>query len=76
VRGLDLFYSCTPDIPVQMVERNPTNQTAIGAINGFAAMLAARFNPVVGCTRSWDSSVPTDFQVSTPQFRSSVNDAL
>jgi rhamnogalacturonyl hydrolase YesR len=26
-------------------------------------MLAARFSPVVGCTRSWDASDPTDFQV-------------
>ncbi|KAI0373266.1 d-4,5 unsaturated-glucuronyl hydrolase-like protein [Pilatotrama ljubarskyi] len=41
---------------------NAKNQTAIQAINAFAAHLAARFNPVVGCTRSWDSSDPTDFQ--------------
>ncbi|KAF8308232.1 glycoside hydrolase family 88 protein [Clavulina sp. PMI_390] len=42
---------------------NPTNQTAITAINKFAGLLAARFNSVVGCTRSWDSTDPTDFQV-------------
>lgn len=29
----------------------------------FAAALAARFNPVVGCTRSLDTADPTDFQV-------------
>ncbi|KAF8831798.1 hypothetical protein HHX47_DHR1001178 [Lentinula edodes] len=39
------------------------NETAIQAINLFAADLAARFNPVVGCTRSWDTSDPTDFTV-------------
>ena len=45
--------------------RNPKNQTAINAVNGFATMLAARFSPVVGCTRSWDTPDPTDFQVRT-----------
>lgn len=43
--------------------RNPTNQTAINAVNNFASMLAGRFSPVVGCTRSWDTTDPTDFQV-------------
>ncbi|KAF9533880.1 glycoside hydrolase family 88 protein [Crepidotus variabilis] len=42
---------------------NPNNQTAINAVNRFAGLLAARFNSVVGCTRSWDTSDPTDFQV-------------
>ncbi|KAF8308231.1 glycoside hydrolase family 88 protein [Clavulina sp. PMI_390] len=42
---------------------NPTNQTAITAINKFAGLLANRFNSVVGCTRSWNSTDPTDFQV-------------
>lgn len=42
---------------------NPENQTAMAAINRFASMLAARFNPIVGCTRSWDTDDPTDFQV-------------
>ncbi|KAI0082871.1 d-4,5 unsaturated-glucuronyl hydrolase-like protein [Panus rudis PR-1116 ss-1] len=42
---------------------NPDNQTAKDAINNFAKELAARFSPIVGCTRSWDSSDPTDFQV-------------
>ncbi|KAF9566281.1 glycoside hydrolase family 88 protein [Agrocybe pediades] len=48
---------------VEELAINPTNQTAINAVNNFATMLAARFNPVVGCTRSWDTSDPTDFQV-------------
>jgi hypothetical protein len=48
---------------VEELAVNPTNQTAINAINRFATMLAARFSPVVGCTRSWDTSDPTDFQV-------------
>lgn len=42
---------------------NPANQTAKNAILGFADVLAKRYNSVVGCTRSWDASDPTDFQV-------------
>lgn len=42
---------------------NPENETAIEAVNAFANHLAARFDPTVGCTRSWDSADPTDFQV-------------
>ncbi|KAI0061989.1 d-4,5 unsaturated-glucuronyl hydrolase-like protein [Artomyces pyxidatus] len=42
---------------------NPQNTTAITAVNMFASDLAARFSPIVGCTRSWDSADPTDFQV-------------
>ncbi|RDB24223.1 Unsaturated glucuronyl hydrolase [Hypsizygus marmoreus] len=42
---------------------NPNNQTAKNAINAFAKLLAKRFNSVVGATRSWDSSDPTNFQV-------------
>ncbi|KAJ4488572.1 glucuronyl hydrolase [Lentinula aciculospora] len=42
---------------------NSQNETAIQAINAFAAALAARFNPLVGCTRSWDTADPTDFTV-------------
>ncbi|KAI0781386.1 d-4,5 unsaturated-glucuronyl hydrolase-like protein [Trametes elegans] len=42
---------------------NPKNETAIEAVNAFAAHLAGRFSPIVGCTRSWDSADPTDFQV-------------
>ncbi|KAF9533511.1 glycoside hydrolase family 88 protein [Crepidotus variabilis] len=33
---------------------NPQNHTAIDAVNRFATMLAARFDPAVGCTRSWN----------------------
>lgn len=42
---------------------NPSNATAAAIVNGFATYLAGRFNPTVGCTRSWDSSDPTDFVV-------------
>ncbi|PAV23320.1 glycoside hydrolase family 88 [Pyrrhoderma noxium] len=42
---------------------NQTNTTAIPVINGFANDLAARFSPIVGCTQSWDTADPTDFQV-------------
>ncbi|ETW75184.1 glycoside hydrolase family 88 protein [Heterobasidion irregulare TC 32-1] len=42
---------------------NPTNVTARATVNTFASMLAARFNPIVGCTRSWDAADPEDFQV-------------
>ncbi|KAG6845713.1 hypothetical protein H0H87_004979 [Tephrocybe sp. NHM501043] len=42
---------------------NPNNATAKTALKAFSKILAARYNPVVGCTRSWDASDPTDFQV-------------
>jgi hypothetical protein len=42
---------------------NPHNKTAQHAVETFAAALAARFNPIVGCTRSWNTADPTDFQV-------------
>ncbi|KAG6836568.1 hypothetical protein H0H93_006672 [Arthromyces matolae] len=42
---------------------NAQNETAQTAIKAFSQLLAARFNPVVGCTRSWDTTDPTDFQV-------------
>ncbi|KAJ6500596.1 glycoside hydrolase family 88 protein [Mycena sanguinolenta] len=48
---------------VEELTINPTNQTALTAVNQFAADLAARFNPTVGCTRSWDTADPTDFTV-------------
>ncbi|EIW85467.1 glycoside hydrolase family 88 protein [Coniophora puteana RWD-64-598 SS2] len=48
----------------QEMQINPSNQTAKDAVNAFATALAARFNPVVGCTRSWDTpNNPTLFQV-------------
>ncbi|KAG6867402.1 hypothetical protein C0993_003236, partial [Termitomyces sp. T159_Od127] len=37
---------------------NPDNTTARAAVVDFAEVLANRFNPVVGCTRSWDGSYP------------------
>lgn len=42
---------------------NPKNETALQAVETFAAALAARFSPIVGCTRSWDAADPDDFQV-------------
>ncbi|KAJ7168322.1 glycoside hydrolase family 88 protein [Mycena crocata] len=48
---------------VEELDINPDNQTALTAVDKFSADLAARFNPVVGCTRSWDTSDPTDFTV-------------
>ena len=42
--------------------RHPDNGTAAEIIKGFAEILARRFDPIVGCTRSWDSS-GTNFQV-------------
>jgi hypothetical protein len=48
---------------VEELAINPTNKTALTAVNRFAADLAARFNPIVGCTRSWDTADPTEFEV-------------
>ncbi|EPQ58555.1 d-4,5 unsaturated-glucuronyl hydrolase-like protein [Gloeophyllum trabeum ATCC 11539] len=48
---------------VQELAVDSSNQTAVTAVNTFATLLADRFNPIVGCTRSWDTSDPTDFQV-------------
>ncbi|TFK80125.1 glycoside hydrolase family 88 protein [Polyporus arcularius HHB13444] len=42
---------------------DPNNETTVQAVNAFANHLAGRFSPIVGCTRSWDTSDPTDFQV-------------
>ena len=42
---------------------NPNNETARDAVEKFAAALAARFDPIVGCTRSWDKGDPGDFLV-------------
>ncbi|QRV78644.1 glycoside hydrolase family 88 protein [Ceratobasidium sp. AG-Ba] len=38
------------------LEVNPNNQTAATAVNNFAGRLAARYNKVVGCTRSWSGT--------------------
>jgi hypothetical protein len=48
---------------VEELAINPNNKTALTAVNQFAADLAARFNPIVGCTRSWDTADPTEFEV-------------
>ncbi|KAG6811320.1 hypothetical protein H0H92_007984 [Tricholoma furcatifolium] len=48
---------------VQELSINPNNETAQTAVKAFADILAARFSPIVGCTRSWDTADPTDFQV-------------
>ncbi|KAH9970363.1 d-4,5 unsaturated-glucuronyl hydrolase-like protein [Lactifluus volemus] len=42
---------------------NPSNDIALRAVKSFAADLAARFNPIVGCTRSWDTTNTTEFNV-------------
>jgi hypothetical protein len=41
---------------------NPQNTLASNALNNFAQLLADRFSPIVGCTRSWNSTAP-DFEV-------------
>ncbi|PCH38423.1 glycoside hydrolase family 88 protein [Wolfiporia cocos MD-104 SS10] len=48
---------------VNELEIDKDNQTARDAVNRFASDLAARFNPIVGCTRSWDTANPIDFEV-------------
>lgn len=42
---------------------NPANATAANHTLAFAAYLAGRFNPIVGCTKSWDLGTPPEFQV-------------
>ncbi|KAG8983312.1 hypothetical protein FRB90_006125, partial [Tulasnella sp. 427] len=42
---------------------NPANTTAATHIKAFAAYLAGRFNPTVGCTKSWDIGTPPEFPV-------------
>ncbi|KAK0474786.1 glycoside hydrolase family 88 protein [Armillaria novae-zelandiae] len=48
---------------VHELDIDPNNATAANIVNGFAEYLAGRFNPTVGCTRSWRSSDPTDLVV-------------
>lgn len=59
--GHDVGFISFPFVEELVV--NPQNQTAKASINSLASALAARFDGKVGCTRSWDSSDPTDFQV-------------
>ncbi|KAF8652756.1 hypothetical protein AX16_004252 [Volvariella volvacea WC 439] len=57
---------------VEELALNPNNQTAIKAINDFARLLANRYSPTVGCTRSWDSSNPENFQVCTAYLHTTL----
>ncbi|TCD62398.1 hypothetical protein EIP91_006952, partial [Steccherinum ochraceum] len=59
--GHDVGFLSFPFMDELNVE--PKNSSAITAVNDFAKELAARFSPIVGCTRSWDAPDPTDFQV-------------
>ncbi len=53
----------TSNSPLTFTHSDPSNTTAAGVVNGFATYLANRFSSTVGCTRSWDTTDPTDFQV-------------
>ncbi|CCM05029.1 uncharacterized protein FIBRA_07229 [Fibroporia radiculosa] len=59
--GHDVGFLSYPFVEELVI--NPHNETAISAVNRFASDLAARFSSVVGCTRSWDTPNPIDFQV-------------
>jgi len=59
--GHDVGFLSFPFVEELVI--NPRSETAKTAVNAFARALAARFNHVVGCTRSWDSSDPTNFRV-------------
>ncbi|TFK27350.1 glucuronyl hydrolase [Coprinopsis marcescibilis] len=48
---------------VEELALNPNDATAIRSINSLASALAGRFSERVGCTRSWDTSDPTQFTV-------------
>lgn len=68
VHELDMLVIPLSGRPKQLnLFSNPNNATAANIVNGFAEYLAGRFkfNPTVGCTRSWHSSDPTDFVVRT-----------
>ncbi|KAL5527581.1 hypothetical protein ACEPAG_6382 [Sanghuangporus baumii] len=60
-QGHDVGFLSFPFVQELLID--PTNQTANDAVNAFANDLAARFDPIVGCTRSWDTSDPSDFTV-------------
>lgn len=45
------------------VYRDSGNETAVTAVEKFAVDLANRFSSIVGCTRSWDTANPDDFEV-------------
>nr|GAT53725.1 predicted protein [Mycena chlorophos] len=61
-QGHDVGFLSFPFIEELVV--NPNNATALTAVKQFATDLAARFDPAVGCTRSWDTpNDPTLFEV-------------
>lgn len=43
-----------------------TNETARNAVLQMAGHLADRYDPLVGCTKSWDVGGPDDFEVVRP----------
>ncbi|KAF8267576.1 Six-hairpin glycosidase-like protein [Lactarius quietus] len=59
--GHDVGFLSFPFVDELIV--NPKNATALQAVETFGAALAARFNPIVGCTRSWDTANPDVFEV-------------
>jgi len=58
---------------LHVIFRNPQNQTARDTVNKFAEMLAVRFNPVVGCTRSWDKPTRRSTTFTVSKLRSPRN---
>ena len=50
------------------IHRDPGNKTAVAAVEQFAVDLANRFSSIVGCTRSWDTANPNDFEVYQLDF--------
>ncbi|KAI4524021.1 glycoside hydrolase family 88 protein [Schizophyllum commune Loenen D] len=60
-QGHDVGFLSFPFI--EELKVNSSNDTAKTGVNKFANALAARFNPTVGCTLSWDSSNADEFQV-------------
>jgi hypothetical protein len=59
-----ICFSCTS---------NPHNEAAQRAVKKFAITLAARFDPVIGCTRSWDTGDPTNFPVISHADKTIIN---
>jgi hypothetical protein len=59
--GHDVGFLSFPFVDELTID--PKNETALLAVQTFGAALAARFNPIVGCTRSWDTVNPDVFEV-------------
>lgn len=55
-RGHDQGFLAIPFI--EELKINPTNSSAISAVNNFARLLANRYSSTVGCTRSRNSTAP------------------